>query len=61
MNELLLIVIGMISCAPWLYNQFKRLLRRAPWAAVAVNIVLWLLCVAYLVYETYNPFLYFRF
>lgn len=60
-TNLLLIVIGMISCAPWLYNQFKRLLRRAPWAAVAVNIVLWLLCVAYLVYETYNPFLYFRF
>ena len=60
-TNFLLLLIGLLASAPGLYTLFRRLIRKTPWIAVAVNVLLFLVCVAYLVYETYNPFLYFRF
>ena len=60
-TNLILLLVGILASAPGLYRLFQRLIRKAPWVAVAVNVLLFLVCVAYLVYETYNPFLYFRF
>lgn len=60
-TNFILIVIGILACVPGLYNLFKRFIIKAPWVAVVINIILLLLCISYLIFETYNPFLYFRF
>ncbi len=64
-NYLLLFVICAICCGPWLMRLFRRFsLRKKSWhraVAVGVYMVIFLLCIASLVNETYNPFLYFRF
>ena len=36
-------------------------MRRSPWKAAAVNMILLLLSVAFLVYNSYTPFLYLKF
>ena len=43
------------------YQHFKRLVRRRPTAAVVINLVLFALSVAYMVYNSYTPFLYAKF
>ena len=60
-TNLILMVLAVLVCTPWAYNQFKRLIQKFPAGAIVINLILWLVSVAYLVYETYNPFLYFRF
>ncbi len=60
-TNLILMILAVFVCMPWLYNQFKRLIQKSPVGAIVINLILWLVSVAYLVYETYNPFLYFRF
>ena len=55
-------VIAIVSSTPLVYGVYERYVgRRKPVADVVIYVGMFLLCVAYLVTETYNPFLYFRF
>ena len=55
-------VIVIVSSTPLVYGVYERYVgRRKPVADVVIYAGMFLLCVAYLVTETYNPFLYFRF
>ncbi len=55
------LIICCLCAGNYLYSMFKKIASRRPIAAVAINVVLLLLSISYLVYDTYNPFLYFRF
>ena len=57
----ILFVVSILACRPWLYQQFKRLLQRRPMTAVLVNFILLALSIAYMVYNSYTPFLYAKF
>lgn len=61
----LLWLMAAAGSAPFLFRLYQKLTRRSKEARAAVNTVcygvLLFLCIAYLVTETYNPFLYFRF
>lgn len=57
----ILLAAGIICARPWAYQWFKRVTRQTPVRAVVINMILLLLCIATLVYDSYNPFLYFRF
>ncbi|MCF2668087.1 MULTISPECIES: MBOAT family O-acyltransferase [Lachnospiraceae] len=58
-------VVLILGSTPVVHRTYEQILRRMGGKSVVVNCVvyaiLFLLCVAYLVTETYNPFLYFRF
>ncbi|MEE1086614.1 MAG: MBOAT family O-acyltransferase [Schaedlerella sp.] len=64
-STLALGLIAVVSCTPVVYRYFSRIVnsgqRYKQIAAIGVYMVLFLICVAYLVNATYNPFLYFRF
>ena len=57
----ILLLISILACCPTPYQHFKRLVRRRPTAAVVINLVLFALSVAYMVYNSYTPFLYAKF
>ena len=57
----ILFVVSILACRPGLYQQFKRLLQRRPMTAVLVNFILLALSIAYMVYNSYTPFLYAKF
>ena len=57
----ILLLISILACRPTPYQHFKRLVRRRPTAAVVINLVLFALSVAYMVYNSYTPFLYAKF
>ena len=57
----ILFVISILACSPGLYQRFKRLLQRSPMTAVLVNFILLALSIAYMVYNSYTPFLYAKF
>lgn len=65
MNNLISFVILILASTPVLFNMFQRFQRRNEKVQIcvqcAVYTILLVLCIAYLVTETYNPFLYFRF
>lgn len=65
MSNLISFMILVLASTPVLYNVFQRFQRRKLKVQVCVQCVtysiLLVLCIAYLVTETYNPFLYFRF
>ena len=58
-------VVLILGSTPVVHRTYEQILRRMGGKSVVANCVvyaiLFLLCVAYLVTETYNPFLYFRF
>ena len=56
-----LFIISILACRPGLYQAFKRRMLRTPWAAVTIDVVLLFLCIAYMVYNSYTPFLYVQF
>ena len=60
-SNLILIVLSIIACSPAFKNLFIRITQKKAAAALVITIVLLLLCVAFLVFGSYNPFLYFRF
>lgn len=64
-STLILGIIAGFSCTPVVYRCFSKLLNSREqykqMAGIAVYVVLFLICIAYLVNATYNPFLYFRF
>ena len=55
------LIIAVICCLPQVYAVKRALIRRAPAVIFIVNVLLFILCVACIVYDSYNPFLYFRF
>ena len=57
----ILLLISILACRPAPYQYFRRLLRRRPAVALAVNLILFALSVAYMVYNSYTPFLYAKF
>lgn len=57
----ILFVICILACRPGLYLRFKRLIQRHPGAAIAVNLILLAFSTAYMVYNSYTPFLYLKF
>ena len=60
-SNLVLLVIGVLCCTGKVRRAMVRQMFTQPAAAVAVSAALFLLSTAYLVYNSYNPFLYFRF
>lgn len=60
-SGLILFIISILACRPGLYLRFKYLLRKRPRAAIAVNFVLLALSIAFMVYNSYTPFLYLKF
>lgn len=64
-TNLILWLILIIGCTPLPAVRYRHMLWKKKENAMIINgivyVVLFLLCVAYLVTETYNPFLYFRF
>lgn len=60
-SNLVLLLLSGLCCSPELLNWFRDKTRRSPWLAVIPMAVIFLVSVAYLVYSSYNPFLYFRF
>lgn len=61
LSNLVLFVLGILACGPLIARGLSALTERAPWAAALVLMLVLVLCIAYLVFDTYNPFLYFRF
>ena len=60
-SGLILLIISLISCRPGLYQSFKRLARKNTIAAVIINVLLFFLCIAYMIYNSYPPFMYQQF
>ncbi len=54
-------IVAACICSTPLIERLYRKIQRVKWLDYAVLVLLFLLCVAYLVDATYNPFLYFRF
>ena len=57
----ILLLISILMCRPAPYQYFKRLVRRRPVVAVIINLILFALSIAYMVYNSYTPFLYAKF
>ena len=60
-SNLILLVLSIIACSPAFKKLFTRISKKTAAGAMAISIILFLVCTAYLVYNSYNPFLYFRF
>lgn len=56
-----LIGIGILAATPIPYRINKGLMTRHGWLAGLINICLFIAVLGYLVFQSYNPFLYFRF
>lgn len=60
-NYLITIILATVLSTPVLKNKFEEFNKNSRWINYSVVIIIFILCIAYLVDETYNPFLYFRF
>lgn len=60
-GNLLLMFIAVICCTPLVRGWWQKLVQCKPKTAASGLIMIFLLSTAYLVYSSYNPFLYFRF
>ena len=60
-TSIVLLVLGVLFSTPIMHQLGEQIFVRYPKVSVAVRVFLFLLCIAALVYQTYNPFLYFRF
>ena len=60
-TSIVLLVLGVLFSTPIMHQLGEQIFVRYPKASVAVRVFLFVLCIAALVYQTYNPFLYFRF
>lgn len=58
---LILFIISILACRPGLYQRFRRLIQQKPAGALLINLILLALSVAYMVYNSYTPFLYAKF
>jgi alginate O-acetyltransferase complex protein AlgI len=57
----ILFIISIIACRPGLYKLCKHSMKHRPWLAIGFNIVLFVISVSYMVYNSYTPFLYIQF
>ena len=57
----ILFILCILACRDGLYRSFRRMLQRHPSMAVAANFILLFVCTAYMVYNSYTPFLYLKF
>ncbi len=60
-TSFILLVICILACSYGLQMRFKRLMKQSPKIAVSINLILFFLSVAYMVYNSYTPFLYLKF
>ena len=60
-TSIVLLVLGVLFSTPIMHQLGEQIFVRYPKVSVAVRVFLFFLCIAALVYQTYNPFLYFRF
>ena len=60
-NNLIILIMGVLCATPLIRNYIVRCSRKKPEVTSAVLLLLGILSIAFLVYGTYNPFLYFRF
>lgn len=64
-SNLILWLILIFGSTPLVHFRYEHMLRSKKWNTTIINSVvyaaLFIICIAYLVTETYNPFLYFRF
>ena len=60
-TAVVLFVISFLTCGPGLQTRFRRLMRNAPVIAVILDVILFCLCTACMVYNSYSPFLYQQF
>ena len=60
-NNAALLIVGLAACTPILRDGLEKCARRAPVVSAALLALIFLASTAYLVYGSYNPFLYFRF
>ena len=60
-SGIILFVISLIACRPGLQSWFKKLEKKNMAAALAIDIILFALAAAYMVYNSYSPFLYQKF
>ena len=60
-TSIVLLVLGVLFSTPIMHQLGEQIFVRYPKVSAAVRVFLFLLCIAALVYQTYNPFLYFRF
>ena len=60
-NNLIILIMGVLCAIPLIRNYIVRCSRKKPEVTSAVLLLLGILSIAFLVYGTYNPFLYFRF
>ncbi|MCQ2968895.1 MAG: MBOAT family protein, partial [Clostridium sp.] len=59
-NYLIIIIIGIICCTPVISSIWNRL-KEKKYICTLILIVIFIICIGYLVDASYNPFLYFRF
>ena len=57
----ILFVISILCCRPGMYLRFRRLFQTKPRTAIAINLLLFAISIAYMVYNSYTPFLYVQF
>ena len=57
----LLLIAGVIMSTPWPYRYFTKYYQEHKITGTLIILALFILCVAYLIFSSYNPFLYFRF
>ena len=64
-SNLILWLILIFGSTPQVHFRYEHMLRTKKWNTTIINsvvyVALFIVCIAYLVTETYNPFLYFRF
>lgn len=60
-TSIVLLVLGVLFSTPIMHQLGEQIFVCYPKVSAAVRVFLFLLCIAALVYQTYNPFLYFRF
>ena len=56
-----LFLLGILGATPWPKKWGETLVQKVPWLDAAAMLALLLVCTAYLVDGSFNPFLYFRF
>lgn len=57
----ILLLIGGVCCCPFVYRFYQKKTHTMSALTVAAMMLLFIVCTAFLVYNSYNPFLYFRF
>ena len=60
-TSIIILIISAVCSTPRVIEEFNRISRERYIIGAVILMILFLLSVAYLVYSSYNPFLYFRF